>query len=551
VAAVWLGAANGVTLRPADVRFPDAGTIAPVRVGVRLREQIRVRPAGGEPASVVVKAGGCGGRTAHGWPARTGRGRRRVLGPARANKLSSSRQVLPYPLLMGRWRRGKKLGWGRFGTVYEATQSDASEDATPEFAVKVLQPAWKDVDEVRKRFTREIDILDGLDHPNVMTVVDAGETGSGKPYFVMPLADGGSLKDALDDGRAGERDWVLVVFRGMLTGVAHAHDRQVCHRDIKPRNFLLFGEDDMPKASDFGVAKQLDLDGTTLTQSAQELGTLRYMAPEQLARAKDAGPPADVYSLGKVFAHMLTGQTPEAHKIDLTAVPAEFRHFVDKCCRDNPVQRYQDAGEALVAFDKLLESDEMVLPPIERAQQLIKLSEGADLSLGDPEALGDLDAHVRAHPDDAHLNRRIVPRLPRAVVERWAKEFPDGFRDAIRAFDRHVSERGGLPFEYCDVVADFYKYVFSITEDIEVERIIMTRLLPLGTGHNRFHVHDVVIELLAGLSDPAAVAVAVEAIEDNPRDASWYAEAALKRPLRQSVAAALRRTVAEPEASSF
>ena len=452
---------------------------------------------------------------------------------------------------MDRWRRGEKLGWGRFGTVYEATPSDAPEDAAPDFAVKLLQSTWKDVKEVRKRFAREIDILDGLDHPNIVTVVDAGETESGNPYFVMPLADGGSLSDAIDDGRVSELDWVIRVFQGMLAGVAHAHERYVCHRDIKPRNFLLFGDDDLPKASDFGVAKQLDLDGTTLTQSAQELGTLRYMAPEQLAHAKSAGPPADVYSLGKVLAHMLTGQTPEAHRVDLTAVPAAFRHFVDKCCRDDPGQRYQHGGEALAAFDKLVEGDETVLPPIERAEQLVKLAEDADLLLGDPEALSDLDAHVRAHADDMELNRRIVPQLPHALVKRWAKEFPDGFRGAIRAFDKHVSERGGLRFEYCDVVADFYKYVFGITDDIEVERIIITRLLPLGASHNRFYVHDVVVELLTGLADPAAVPVAVEAIDDNPRDASWYAEAALKLPLRQSIAAALRRALAEPEASGF
>jgi serine/threonine protein kinase len=80
------------------------------------------------------------------------------------------------------------------------------------------------------------------------------------------------------------------------------------HRDLKPSNVLISAG--VPLVADFGIAKQIDVDGTTLTRTAQELGTLRYIAPEQSADAKRAGMAADVYALGKILAHMLTGREP-------------------------------------------------------------------------------------------------------------------------------------------------------------------------------------------------------------------------------------------------
>jgi serine/threonine protein kinase len=219
------------------------------------------------------------------------------------------------------WRIDENLGAGRFGVVFSAQDDDGPEDAPWDFALKRLQKEWRNVDEARKRFKRETDIQSELSHPNVVSVIDAGESARWGPWFVMPRATDGSLKDAIDDGRAADHDWALSVFQGVLAGVAHAHERQVFHRDIKPSNVLLFSDD--PRIADFGIARQIDVQGTTLTHTAEQLGTFLYMAPEQFHDVKKAGPPADVYSLGKVLCHLLSGIQPKTLKVDLHGIPRD------------------------------------------------------------------------------------------------------------------------------------------------------------------------------------------------------------------------------------
>lgn len=109
---------------------------------------------------------------------------------------------------VARWELGEKLGWGRFGLVY-ACRCDEDPEGEHPWAHKKLQTDMAQSEEVRKRFAREIEILASLDHENVMPVVDTGETGKGIPWFVMPKADGGSLKDAIEDGRINDRSWVI------------------------------------------------------------------------------------------------------------------------------------------------------------------------------------------------------------------------------------------------------------------------------------------------------------------------------------------------------
>ena len=329
----------------------------------------------------------------------------------------------------------------------------------------------------------------------------------------------------------------------------HAHDHGVLHRDLKPSNILI--SRGIPLISDFGIAKQIDVDGTTLTRTAQELGTLRYMSPEQSADAKRAGAPADVYALGKILAHMLSGREPTPLVVDLTGVPEKFRWFIDKCCRNDPADRFQDAGAALARFEELLKTPQVELPPLERGKQL---ADEAGQAVGQPheaEAIEALDAHLRTYAGEEQLYRRVVPRIPKAVLRRWAAVQPQSFRELIGAYDKHVSADGELPFDYCDTVADFLQFIFGITTDLAVHRLIIKRLLRVGFSHNRWHVADVTIDLLTSLKSASEVAVAVEVIDDHSRAAEWIADGALKRPLRAPIAEALRQASSSSKAAGW
>lgn len=379
---------------------------------------------------------------------------------------------------MSGWRTTYELGHGKFGVVNACVPVTTLLSDEPQHAIKRLRREYASDEELRQRFAREIEILASLKHPNLMPVLDHGETDDGIPWLVMPLASEGSLRDAMADGRADDRDWWVGVFEGVLAGVGHAHDRGIIHRDLKPRNILLHAG--KPLVSDFGIAKQLELDATTLTKSAQELGTLRYMAPEQFASSKSAKIPADVYALGKIFAHLITGIAPEPMKVDIVKVPEKFRFFVDKCCREDPQRRYADATAALEGFRSCLVGYEVQEPAEERLQELASRAERALGSAREEAAIEELDAHVRANRADEDMNRSVIPYLPNDILRAWLRHNPEGFREALEGYDSHISESGSLVGTYCDVVADFYAAVFRITPDLTAKRLIMERLLDLG-----------------------------------------------------------------------
>ncbi len=202
----------------------------------------------------------------------------------------------------GRYTVERLLGRGGMAAVYLA--HDRELDRT--VAVKVLDDRFAADDEISDRFRREALMAARLGHPNVVAVYDTGEE-DGADYIVMEHVEGEGL-DALlaREGRlAPER--VVELAGQACAGLGYAHSEGVVHRDVKPAN-LLVRPDGLLKVTDFGIARSLDR-ATTLTQAGTILGTAAYLAPEQ-ARGEEAGPPADVFSLGVVCYQALTGELP-------------------------------------------------------------------------------------------------------------------------------------------------------------------------------------------------------------------------------------------------
>jgi hypothetical protein len=176
-------------------------------------------------------------------------------------------------------------------------------------AIKILNPDFGETD-IGTRFRREGRTAARLSHPNIVQVYDAGEgrfEGRETSYIVMEYVRGGDLKDLIDE-RGVLSGTELARLSGAAAGLAHAHERGVIHRDIKPHNILITGSREM-KVTDFGVARALD--ATHATRTGSYLGTALYSSPEQL-RGDGVTPKSDVYSLGVTLYHTATGQTPFA-----------------------------------------------------------------------------------------------------------------------------------------------------------------------------------------------------------------------------------------------
>jgi serine/threonine protein kinase len=235
------------------------------------------------------------------------------------------------------------LGQGGMGAVYLARQPELDRL----LAVKILPPEVARDPGFTERFSREAKSLARLSDPNIVTIFDFG-TADGLYYFTMEYVDGKNVRELLDAGEMTP-PLALRIVAQVCDALQHAHDEGFVHRDIKPENILLDGKGRV-KIADFGLARLVGLTPAylTLTGSQEVMGTLYYMAPEQLRRAHEVDHRADLYSLGVVFYEMLTGELPVgrfAPPSEKAAIDARIDAIVLRALAREPGQRYQDAAQ--------------------------------------------------------------------------------------------------------------------------------------------------------------------------------------------------------------
>jgi predicted Ser/Thr protein kinase len=235
------------------------------------------------------------------------------------------------------------IGRGGMGAVYKARQL-----ALDRFvAVKVLPREAGADPAFAERFNREARALARLVHANIVAVHDVGRAGEFY-FFVMEYVDGVNLRQVLRDGQLAPAQALRIVPQ-ICDALQYAHEEGVVHRDIKPENILL-DKKGRVKIADFGLAKLLgrDTGNFTLTGSRQVMGTLYYMAPEQVERPQEVDHRADIYSLGVVFYEMLTGQLPVG-RFPMPSQKAGTDAFLDevvlRALEREPANRYQHASD--------------------------------------------------------------------------------------------------------------------------------------------------------------------------------------------------------------
>jgi serine/threonine protein kinase len=202
-----------------------------------------------------------------------------------------------------RYEVGDRVGRGGWAIVYFARGRESDQSV----AIKVLRPEFARCIGA-ERFHREMELLRELTHPNILGLIESGQAGS-LPYYVMPYAEGQSLRERLQRQPQLPLADAMDVVRGIAAALDCAHVHNVIHRDIKPDNVLFLRG--RPLVADFGIARAIvQAGGDSLSSSGLIPGTPEYMSPEQAGGVRDLDGRSDLYSLGCVLFEMLAGQPP-------------------------------------------------------------------------------------------------------------------------------------------------------------------------------------------------------------------------------------------------
>jgi serine/threonine-protein kinase len=281
--------------------------------------------------------------------------------------------------MIGHYTIGRLLGEGGMGRVYLAHHANLP---NKRYAFKVLLGDHSASTAMRTRFTREAERASQLDHPNVVKVVDFGQTRHGLLYIVMDYVEGPSLVSLYADAPMPPAR-AIALTRQICKGLVYAHTAGLVHRDLKPENILVSSGPDgeVPRIVDFGLAVSLDQSDARLTESGMTMGTPAFASPEQIS-GKPIDHRADLYALGLSMFEMLTGgKAPfEGHAMEIVsarttrdaprirermpelAIPPELEEIVARLTRRRPVDRYASAREVIDALDGVRLGPEARMP---------------------------------------------------------------------------------------------------------------------------------------------------------------------------------------------
>ncbi|MFH1495215.1 MAG: serine/threonine-protein kinase [Pseudomonadota bacterium] len=256
---------------------------------------------------------------------------------------------------IGRYEIISEIGQGAMGVVYRAL--DPLLERTVAIKTISLELSKDEFEEFEQRFYREASSAGRLNHPNIVTVHDVGNTDH-IAYMAMEFLEGVELRDIMDGGAQLDLDRIVEIASQVADGLAFAHEHGVVHRDIKPSNIMIL-KNGVAKITDFGIAL---IPSSSRTMAGMVLGSPKYMSPEQVV-GQDVDSRSDIFSLGVMLYEMLTGKPPFSgenisvimyrilNEMPVAPVtlkpdlPEVFNYIVAKALAKHPDDRYQNAAE--------------------------------------------------------------------------------------------------------------------------------------------------------------------------------------------------------------
>lgn len=276
-----------------------------------------------------------------------------------------------------------EIARGGMGVVYRARQISLDRIV----ALKLILESSLATDEAKARFRIEAESAAGIDHPNLVPIYEIGEEDN-HLFYSMKLTEGGTLQ-SLPESWKGDYRHIARAIAKVSRALQAVHDAGVLHRDLKPGNVLL-DSDGEPHLADFGLARRMDAD-SMLTMSGQVLGTPGYMSPEQASGDK-LTTASDVYSVGAVLYHLLTGRIPfQAGNIIETLrmvteelperptqtnarIPRDLETIVMKCLEKSPAHRYRSAAALAEDLDRWASGETISARPSSKLERAVKWS---------------------------------------------------------------------------------------------------------------------------------------------------------------------------------
>jgi serine/threonine-protein kinase len=279
-----------------------------------------------------------------------------------AHAISHLRRQVALARQVGQYRLRRRIGAGTMGEVYLAEHRLLKRPC----ALKLIRPDRMGDPRAVARFEREVRATAALSHPNTVEVYDYGRTPGGTYYFVMEYLPGLSLQELVERHGPVPPGRVVDLLRQVCGALGEAHAAGLIHRDIKPSNVLAArrgGQDDVAKLLDFGLVRPAEAQSAAgLSAEGQVAGTPLYMSPEQGAGGREVDERSDIYSLGAVAYHLLTGRPPFDWKGPMAVliaharapvippsrvvagVPADVERVVLRCLAKDVAERFADAG---------------------------------------------------------------------------------------------------------------------------------------------------------------------------------------------------------------